>query len=435
MRNREAVSVWHASLAAVHMSEAMETRCCIAGGGPAGMMLGFLLARAGVDVIVLEKHDDFLRDFRGDTIHPSTLDVMYELGLLDEFLQRPHDELKAIAAQVDSETVTIGDFTHLPTRCKFLVLMPQWDFLDFIAEHARKYPAFQLKRKAEVTDLIEENGAIVGLHARTPTGTLEVRAGLTVGADGRRSIVRARAGLEVLPIGAPMDVMWMRLSRKADDPGQTFGHAEAGRILVLINRDAYWQAALVIPKGSADEVRRRGIPAFQREIADMEPFLRDRVEELKDWNQMSLLTVAVDRLKNWSRSGLLCIGDAAHAMSPIGGVGINLAIQDAVAAANILSPKLRVGVPSLEELRAVQERRTFPTVATQRLQVGIQNRIIRRVLGSSKPLNLPWQLRLLNLFPPLRRIPARIVGMGFRPEHVASPIIAKPAPPQTHGAA
>jgi 2-polyprenyl-6-methoxyphenol hydroxylase-like FAD-dependent oxidoreductase len=232
-----------------------------------------------------------------------------------------------------------------------------------------------------------------------------------------------------------MDVMWMRLSRKADDPGQTFGHAEAGRILVLINRDAYWQAALVIPKGSADEVRRRGIPAFQREIADMEPFLRDRVEELKDWNQMSLLTVAVDRLKNWSRSGLLCIGDAAHAMSPIGGVGINLAIQDAVAAANILSPKLRVGVPSLEELRAVQERRTFPTVATQRLQVGIQNRIIRRVLGSSKPLNLPWQLRLLNLFPPLRRIPARIVGMGFRPEHVATPFLAKPAPPQTHGAA
>jgi len=416
------------------MSEAIETRCCIAGGGPAGMMLGFLLARAGVDVLVLEKHADFLRDFRGDTIHASTLDVMYELGLLDEFLQRPHDELKAIAAQVGGETVIMGDFTHLPTRCKFLVLMPQWDFLDFIAEHAAKYPAFQLKLNAEVTDLIEENGAIVGLQARTPTGTLEVRADLTVGADGRRSIVRARAGLEVLPIGAPMDVMWMRLSRKADDPGQTFGHAEAGKILVLINRDAYWQCAFVIPKGSADEVRQRGIPAFQRDIADMEPFLRDRVEELHDWNQVSLLTVAVDRLRNWSRPGLLCIGDAAHAMSPIGGVGINLAIQDAVAAANILSPKLRVGVPSPEALRAVQERRTFPTVATQRLQVAIQNRVIRRVLGSSKPLNLPWQFRLLNLFPPLRRIPARIVGMGFRPEHV-TPFIAKPALSETHRAA
>ncbi|MFZ0277192.1 MAG: FAD-dependent oxidoreductase [Candidatus Sulfotelmatobacter sp.] len=416
------------------MSEVIETRCCIAGGGPSGMMLGFLLARAGLGVLVLEKHADFLRDFRGDTIHPSTLDVMYELGLLDEFLQCPHEELKAIAAQVGGETVILGDFTRLPTRCKFLVLMPQWDFLDFIAEHARKCPAFQLKLNAEVTDLIEENGAIIGLQAQTPTGALEVRADLTVGADGRRSIVRARAGLEVLPIGAPMDVMWMRLSRKADDPQQTFGHAEAGRILVLINRDAYWQCAFVIPKGSADEVRQRGISAFQRQIADMEPFLCDRVEELHDWNQVSLLTVAVDRLKNWSRPGLLCIGDAAHAMSPIGGVGINLAIQDAVAAANVLSPKFRVGVPSPEDLRAVQERRTFPTVTTQRLQVAIQNRVIRRVLGSSKPLKLPWQFRLLNLFPSLRRIPARIVGMGFRPDHVA-PFIAKPAPSESHGAA
>ena len=416
------------------MAETITTRCCIAGGGPAGMMLGFLLARAGVDVLVLEKHSDFLRDFRGDTIHPSTLDLLYELGLLEEFLKRPHDELREIVAQVGGETVTMGDFTHLPTHCKFLVLMPQWDFLDFIAEQAGKYPAFQLRLNAEATDLIEENGSIVGLTARTPKGSLEVRADLTVGADGRHSIVRDRAGLEVLHIGAPMDIMWTRLSRKPGDPGQTFGHAEAGRMLVLINRDQYWQCAFVIPKGSADEIRSRGLPAFQAQIAELEPFLRDRVGELQDWNQVSLLAVAVDRLKNWSRPGLLCIGDAAHAMSPIGGVGINLAIQDAVATANILSSKLRVGVPSPDDLRAVQDRRTFPTVATQRVQVTIQNRIIRRVLGGTRSLSLPWQLKLLKLFPVLRRIPARLVGMGFRPEHVI-PFIAKPAPSETHRAA
>jgi len=395
------------------------------------MMLGFLLARAGVDVLVLEKHADFLRDFRGDTIHPSTLELMYELGLLEEFLKRPHDKLRRIVAQVGDETITLGDFTHLPTHCKFLVLMPQWDFLDFIAEQAGKYPAFQLHLNAEATDLIVENGSIVGLTARTPAGDLEVRADLTIGADGRRSIIRDRAGLEVLHVGAPMDVMWMRLSRKPDDPEQTFGHAVPGKILVLINRDTYWQAAFVIPKGAADEIRSRGLPTFQREIAEINPFLRDRVEELHDWNQISLLTVAVDRLKKWSRPGLLCIGDAAHAMSPIGGVGINLAIQDAVATANILSPKLRVGVPSPQDLQAVQKRRTFPTLATQRVQVAVQNNVIRRVLGSTKSFSTPLPLKLLKFFPVLRRIPARIVGMGFRPEHVI-PFIAKPAPPETH---
>jgi 2-polyprenyl-6-methoxyphenol hydroxylase-like FAD-dependent oxidoreductase len=416
------------------MAETIATRCCIAGGGPAGMMLGFLLARAGVDVVVLEKHGDFLRDFRGDTIHPSTLDLMYELGLLEEFLKRPHDELRQIVAEVGGETIIMGDFTHLPTHCKFLALMPQWDFLDFIAEQAGKYPAFQLRMNAEVTDLTLENGTIAGLLANTPTGPLEVRAALTIGADGRRSVVRDRAGLEVLHIGAPMDVMWARLSRKPDDPEQTFGHAESGKILVLINRESYWQCAFVIPKGTADEIRGRGLPAFQREIAETQPFLRDRVQELRNWDQVSLLTVAVDRLKNWSRPGLLCIGDAAHAMSPIGGVGINLAIQDAVATANILSSRLRVGTPSQQDLQAVQTRRTFPTVATQRVQVAVQNNVIRRVLGSTKSFGVPWPLKLLKLFPVLRRIPARIVGMGFRPEHVI-PFIAKPAPSETHRAA
>jgi 2-polyprenyl-6-methoxyphenol hydroxylase-like FAD-dependent oxidoreductase len=416
------------------MREAIHTRCCIAGGGPAGMMLGFLLARGGVDVLVLEKHKDFLRDFRGDTIHPSTLDLIYELGILDEFLKRPHEQLITISAQVGRQAVTLGDFTHLPTHCKFLALMPQWDFLNFIVEQARGYSSFHLIMEAEATDLIEENGAIVGLRAKTKQGEVDVRADLTVGADGRHSIVRQRAKMDVRDMGAPMDVMWMRLSRRESDPAQTFGHVEPGKMLVLINRESFWQAAFVIPKDAAGEVQQRGLPSFQREIAEMEPFLRDRVQELRDWKQISLLTVKVDRLMKWSRPGLICIGDAAHAMSPIGGVGINLAIQDAVAAANILSPKLRAGTPSPEDLQAVQKRRNFPTLATQWLQLAIQNRVIRRVLGGTSPLSLPWQLKLLQWFPYLRRFPARLVGVGFRPEHVV-PFPAKRAPSEVRRAA
>ena len=382
------------------------------------MMLSFLLARMGVDVLVLEKHADFLRDFRGDTIHPSTLEVMHELGILDEFLKRPHQEVRELAGQVSSETVTIADFTHLPTRCRFIAFMPQWDFLNFIVEQARRYPAFHLRMQAEVTDLIEENGKVAGVRAKTPEGILEARANLTVGADGRHSVVRERAGLPVINLGAPMDVMWMRLSRRPGDPGQTFGHVDIGRILVLLNREDYWQCAFVIPKGTIEEIRQRGLASLREEIARLAPFLRDRVDELRDWKDISLLTVAVDRLQRWFRSGLLCIGDAAHAMSPIGGVGINLAIQDAVAAANILGTKLLQGTPSESELHAVQRRREFPTRATQRLQLVIQNNVIRRVLGSSKPLSLPWILKLVRRWPLLRRIPARLIGIGFRPEHV-----------------
>jgi 2-polyprenyl-6-methoxyphenol hydroxylase-like FAD-dependent oxidoreductase len=417
-----------------HVAEPIHTRCCIAGGGPAGIMLAFLLARAGVDVLVLEKHEDFLRDFRGDTIHPSTLELIYELGILEEFLKRPHEQLTSISAQVGRQSVTLGDFTHLPTHCKFLALMPQWDFLNFVVEQARQYSSFRLITGAEVTDLIEENGTIVGLRAKTKQGEVEVRADLIVGADGRHSIVRQRAKMDVRDMGAPMDVMWMRLSRREADPAQTFGHVEPGKMLVLINRESYWQAAFVIPKDAATEVRERGLPSFQREIAEIEPFLRDRVQELHDWNQVSLLTVKVDRLMKWSRPGLICIGDAAHAMSPIGGVGINLAIQDAVAAANILSPKLRVGTPSAEDLEAVQKRRNFPTVATQWLQLAIQKRVILRVLGGTRQLSLPWPLKLLQWFPYLRRFPARLVGMGFRPEHVV-PLRAKRASSEVHRAA
>jgi 2-polyprenyl-6-methoxyphenol hydroxylase-like FAD-dependent oxidoreductase len=400
------------------VDEIIQTRCCIAGGGPAGMMLAFLLARMGVDVVVLEKHADFLRDFRGDTIHPSTLEIMHELGILGEFLKRPHQEVRHLAGQIGNDKVILADYTRLPTRCKFLGLMPQWEFLDFVKEQASRYSTFHLRMLAETTDLLEEDGIVTGVRAKTSDGLLEIRAPLTVGADGRSSVLRERAGLQVIDLGAPMDVMWMRLSHHPADPAQTFGHVDRGKIFVLLNRESYWQCAFVIPKGAADEIRARGLPAFREEIAAMEPFLRDRVKELRDWKDVSLLTVRVDRLLKWCKPGLLCIGDAAHAMSPIGGVGINLAIQDAVATANLLGRKLLRHTPSESDLYAVQTRRDFPTRATQWLQVTIQNNVIERVLNSAEPLSLPWPLKLLNGWPVLRRIPAYVVGIGFRPEHI-----------------
>jgi len=402
----------------------VSVRCCIAGGGPAGMMLGLLLARAGVVVMVLEKHADFLRDFRGDTIHPSTLEVMHELRILEEFLQRPHQEVRTLGAQVGDVFLQVADFEHLPTHCRFVALMPQWDFLNFIAEHAKRYPGFQLEMEAEATALIEEGGRVTGLRAETPQGGLTVHADLVVGADGRHSIVREKAGLEITNLGAPMDVLWMRLSRRSGDPGQTLGRVDTGRIFVMLNREDYWQCAYVIPKGGFDQIRQSGLALFRDEIVRLAPYLRDRVGELTDWLDIKLLTVAVDRLRVWHRPGLLCIGDAAHAMSPIGGVGINLAIQDAVAAANILAPRLCQGAPSDEDLRAVQRRREFPTRATQQLQLFIQNRVIGRVLESTERLSPPLALRLLDQWALLRRIPARLVGLGFRPEHVMSPAAA-----------
>jgi 2-polyprenyl-6-methoxyphenol hydroxylase-like FAD-dependent oxidoreductase len=385
------------------------------------MVLGLLLARAGVDVVVLEKHADFLRDFRGDTIHPSTLEVMHELGILDEFLKRPHQEARELRAVVGDDEVPVADFSHLPTHCKFIAFMPQWDFLDFIAEHARRLPTFRVRMKAEVTDLIEEDGRVVGVKATTPEGPLEVRAVLTVGADGRHSTVRDRAGFAVEDLGAPIDVLWMRLSRRPSDPDEPLGRFDLGRIFVMIYRGDYWQCGFIIPKGGYDEVRRRGLESFRADIAELVPYLKDRVEELRDWDDIKLLTVAVDRLNHWSRPGLLCIGDAAHAMSPVGGVGINLAIQDAVAAANILAPRLREGRVDVDDLRKVQRRRLFPTRVTQRLQVLIHNRAIGRVLGERRKLSLPWTLRLLRRWPALRRIPARLIGVGVRPEHVKTP--------------
>ena len=315
--------------------EQLNTRCCIVGGGPAGMMLGYLLARAGIEVLVLEKHGDFLRDFRGDTIHPSTLDLLHELGLLGNFLQRPHDEVRQLTGWIGDSQLRIADFTHLPTHCKFLAFMPQWDFLNFFAEEGKRYPSFRLQMNTEATDLLVEDGLVTGVRAKSAQGELAIRADLTIAADGRHSMLRQRAGLEIIDLGAPMDVLWMQISRAESDPPVTLGRVDAGRILVLLNRRTYWQCALIIPKGAYDELRARALPAFRAQLAQLAPFLRDRVEELADWEQMKLLTVMVDRLKRWWRPGLLCIGDSAHAMSPIGGVGINLAIQDAVAAANI----------------------------------------------------------------------------------------------------
>jgi 2-polyprenyl-6-methoxyphenol hydroxylase-like FAD-dependent oxidoreductase len=399
-------------------AENRSARCVIAGGGPAGMMLGLLLARAKIDVIVVEKHADFLRDFRGDTIHPSTLEVLHELGLLDAFLKLPHQQVPKLNARVGDITVTLADFSHLPVHCRFIAMIPQWDFLDFLADHAALYPGFRLMMKTEVTDLIEESGRVAGVRAATASGLIDIRADLVVAADGRNSVIRDKAGLPVKDFGAPMDVLWFRLSRKPDDPDQTMGRFDVGRIFVSINRGDYWQCGFVIPKGQVEEVRRRGLSAFRNSVAHLAPYAKDRVQELGDWDQIKLLTVRVDRLLRWYRPGLLFIGDAAHAMSPVGGVGINLAIQDAVAAGNILAAPLRDGRISVEHLRRVQKRREFPTRVTQRLQIAMQRRVIVRVLDETKPFKPPMILRLIGKFPFLQRIPARLIGYGVRPEHV-----------------
>jgi 2-polyprenyl-6-methoxyphenol hydroxylase-like FAD-dependent oxidoreductase len=403
-------------------TQTVTTGCCIAGGGPAGMMLGYMLARAGVEVTVLEKHADFLRDFRGDTIHPSTLQVMDELGLLAEFLKRPHQEVRELTAQIGEDRVTLADFSHLPTRCRFIAFMPQWDFLDFLADQAKLYPNFDLRMQAEITDLLEKDGTVAGVKAKVPEGTLEVQADLVVGADGRHSAVRDLAGLDVEDLGAPMDVLWMRLSKKPDDGTAVLGRIQAGRFFVMLDRGDYWQCAFVIPKGGFNELRRRGLPAFRNAIVELNPALADRVNEIASWDDVKLLTVRVDRLRHWYKPGVLCIGDAAHAMSPVGGVGINLAIQDAVAAANILAAALRQGRAPVELLAKVQKRREWPTRLMQMVQVAIQTRIIRPVLTLQTQPRPPLVARLLDRFPYLRRLPARLVGMGFRPEHVSAEI-------------
>jgi 2-polyprenyl-6-methoxyphenol hydroxylase-like FAD-dependent oxidoreductase len=401
----------------------MSVRCCIVGGGPAAMMLGLLLARAGVDVVVLEKHADFLRDFRGDTIHPSTLELLYELGLLENFLKLPHQEAREISAEIGAVSLPVADFRHLATHCKFIAFMPQWHFLNFLAEQAARYPSFDLRMQAEVTGVIEESGRVVGVHSTTPNGPLETRTDLVVAADGRSSVVREKAGLRIKELSAPMDVLWFRLSRRSNDPEQMMGRFDIGQIFIMINRGEHWQCGFVIPKGSVDAVHQRGLETFRRGVAKLAPFTADRMEEIREWGDVKLLTVRVDRLVKWYRPGLLCIGDAAHAMSPIGGVGINLAIQDAVAAANLLAKPLREGRLTTDHLGQVQKRREWPTRVTQRFQVLIQQRVIMRVLGGAGQLAPPLALRLLARFPVLRRLPAWLIGVGVRSEHIKTPSV------------
>jgi 2-polyprenyl-6-methoxyphenol hydroxylase-like FAD-dependent oxidoreductase len=406
-----------------HSIERVTARCCIVGGGPAGVMLGYLLARAGVDIVVLEKHGDFLRDFRGDTVHPSTLEVMHELGLIEGFLRRPHQEYPQVGGRFGNIDAKMADFSHLPTYCKFIALMPQWDFLNYLTEQGQQFPGFSLRMQNEATDLIEENGGIAGVKGKAPSGSFEVRAHLTIGADGRHSIVRKQAGLPVEDLGAPIDVLWMRLPKQPGDADYTLGHFKTGKLLVTINRGDYWQCAFVISKGAFEQIQQRGLPAFRESVAEAAPFLRDRTNALQDWNDIKLLSVMVDRLRRWSRPGLLCIGDSAHAMSPIGGVGINLAIQDAVAAANILAEPLRRDAVTAAHLLAVQRRRMLPTQLTQAFQIQAHKRVVEPVLkGQTTFAKLPLVVKLFNDFPVLRRIPARLIGMGFRPEHVKTPV-------------
>ena len=399
----------------------MQTQCCVVGGGPAGMMLGFLLARAGVKVVVLEKHGDFLRDFRGDIVHFSTLTVMHELGLLEEFLKLPHHKISRFAGYFGDKRVQIADLTHLPVPAPFIAMMPQWDFLDFLASHGKQYPGFTLLMRAEAQGLLEEGGKVVGVRATVDGKAEEIRADLVVGADGRHSTVREAIGFKVETLGAPMDVLWFRLSHKPGDAGEVLGRFDAGSILVMLDRGDYWQCAYVIPKGSAEKVRADGIEKIRATIGRLMPAFVDRLGELATIDDLKLLTVGVDRLEKWWRPGVLCIGDAAHTMSPIGGVGINLAIQDAVAAANILAAPLREGRLRDADLAAVEARRLFPARATQAAQVFLQNRIIAPSLAAAGgEIKVPFVVRLMQWFPVLRRLPARLVGMGVRPEHVRS---------------
>jgi len=398
--------------------QTLSASCVIAGGGPAGMMTALLLARAGVDVVILEKHEDFLRDFRGDTIHPSTLDLLFELGILDKFLAETHTEVRSISVEIGKESFTVGDFTHLPTHCKFLALMPQWDFLTFLLREAEQYPSFRLMIQSEVTDLLAKSGRIMGVLAKTANGPVEIHASLVIGADGRNSVVREKANLKVRDIGAPFDVLWLRLPRADSDPTEPVARFQGGDFFIMLYRGDYWQCAFVIPKGGLATMKAEGLTGFRARLRTVAGFARDRVESIESFDDLKLLTVKVDRLDQWARRGLLCIGDAAHAMSPVGGVGINLAIQDAVATANILAPVLAKRKPKLGDLKKVQRRRSFPTKAVQWFQVRVQNNILAPNMRARQTPKPPAFLYMLNKWPWLRRWPARFIGVGVRPEHI-----------------
>lgn len=400
----------------MHETE-LHTTCCIVGGGPAGMVLGLLLARAGVKVVVLEKHQDFFRDFRGDTIHPSTLEIMHQLGLLEGLLQRPHEIAKQLNGFINDDSITIADFSKLKVACPYIAFMPQWDFLDFIYDNAKKYNNFTLYMQTEAIDLLQHNDNIIGVLSNTPNGLRTIYADLVIACDGRGSLMRSKAGLTITDIGAPMDVFWFQLPRHSSDPNETFGKFISGKIVVMINRSDYWQCGYVIPKGMAAEYKQKDITIFQNKISEAVKFLDNRVSELKNWDNVKLLTVQIDRLNTWYKPGLLCIGDAAHAMSPVGGVGINLAIQDAVAAANILAKPLLNKTLGLKDLAAVQQRRLFPTIVIQKIQQIVQKRVISNVLAN-KPLKMPWLIKKLQRLSITRRTIGFLIGIGVRPERV-----------------
>ncbi|WP_338633371.1 FAD-dependent oxidoreductase [Afipia carboxidovorans] len=395
-------------------------QCCVVGGGPAGMMLGYLLGRAGIKTLVLEKHADFFRDFRGDTVHPSTLEVMDELGLLDDFLKVPHDEVRQLEAQVGTTSIRMADLTRIETRCPFIAFMPQWDFLNFIDTQGRRYPALEVRKNAEATDLLFDGDRVSGVVARTPQGDLRITADLTVACDGRHSRMREQAGMTVENIGAPMDVLWFKAGKAERAGGSVFARIQAGQMMVMLDRGDYWQCAYVIAKNGYEAVKAKGLDAFRGNIVRLAPILRESVGDVRSWDDVKLLSVRIDRLTQWARNGFLCIGDAAHAMSPVGGVGVNLAVQDAVAAANLLHDKFGASGPSLDDLNSVQARRSFPVKVTQAVQVMVQNRLIDRAI-SEQDFSPPLMMRIIGRSPWLQRLIARGVGIGVRPEHVHSP--------------